>query len=68
MSKQRAPHALSELSVTEFLTLSRVGFCPHGLVIGSSIFEAGTQYDWVGQTREMTRAQRRHAPGARTWR
>jgi uncharacterized protein YbjQ (UPF0145 family) len=34
--------ALSDLSVTEFLTLSRVGFLPHGLVIGSSVFEAST--------------------------
>jgi uncharacterized protein YbjQ (UPF0145 family) len=45
--------ALSELSVTEFLTLSRVGFLPHGLVIGSSIYDAGTQYDWTVATGEV---------------
>jgi uncharacterized protein YbjQ (UPF0145 family) len=49
----RPTPALSELSVTEFLTLSRVGFFPHGLVIGSCIFEAGNQYDWVVQTAEV---------------
>ena len=46
--------ALSELSVTEFLTLSRLGFLPHGLVVGSSIYEAGNQYDWVVATGEVT--------------
>lgn len=46
--------ALSELSVTEFLTLSRVGFLPHGLVIGSSLYDAGTQYDWVVATQEVS--------------
>jgi uncharacterized protein YbjQ (UPF0145 family) len=45
--------ALSELSVTEFLTLSRLGFLPHGLVIGSSVFDAGSQYDWRVQTAEV---------------
>ena len=35
--------ALSDLSVTEFLTLSRMGFLPHGLVIGASVFEADTR-------------------------
>jgi uncharacterized protein YbjQ (UPF0145 family) len=35
--------ALSDLSVTEFLTLSRMGFLPHGLVIGSSVYEADTR-------------------------
>ncbi|CAN5620320.1 heavy metal-binding domain-containing protein [soil metagenome] len=34
--------ALSDLSVTEFVTLSRMGFLPHGLVIGSSVYEANT--------------------------
>lgn len=33
--------ALSDLSVTEFLTLNRVGFVPHGLVIGASVYDAG---------------------------
>ena len=50
----RPTPALSELSVTEFLTLSRLGFLPHGLVIGSSIYEAGNQYDWVVATGEVT--------------
>ena len=49
----RPSPALSELSVTEFLTLSRVGYYPHGLVIGSCIFEAGNQYDWSVATREV---------------
>ena len=35
--------ALSDLSVTEFLTLSRMGFLPHGLVVGASMFEADTR-------------------------
>ena len=51
---KRPANALSELSVTEFLTLSRMGFYPHGLVIGSSLYEAGTQYDWVVSTAEVT--------------
>jgi uncharacterized protein YbjQ (UPF0145 family) len=50
---KRPAHALSELSVTEFLTLSRIGFYPHGLVIGSSLYEAGTQYDWRVATQEV---------------
>ncbi len=41
MSARPVP-ALSDLSVTEFLTLSRVGFLPHGLVVGSSVYEADT--------------------------
>ncbi|HEY8088523.1 MAG TPA: heavy metal-binding domain-containing protein [Polyangiaceae bacterium] len=44
--------ALSDLSVTEFLTLSRVGFLPHGLVVGSAIYDAG----WTnlsGRTQEV---------------
>ncbi|MFI5296925.1 MAG: heavy metal-binding domain-containing protein [Polyangiales bacterium] len=50
---RRPASALSELSVTEFLTLARVGFFPHGLVIGSSMYEAGNQYDWRVATREV---------------
>ena len=46
--------ALSELGVTEFLTLARVGFLPRGLVIGSCVFTAGSQYDWRVQTAEIT--------------
>jgi uncharacterized protein YbjQ (UPF0145 family) len=45
--------ALSELSVTEFLTLARIGFMPRGLVIGSCVFSAGTQYDWTVSTAEV---------------
>jgi len=44
--------ALSDLSVTEFLTISRMGFLPHGLVIGSSVYEADTS---------------RQNPGASLW-
>ena len=51
---QRPTPAFSELSVTEFLTLARVGYFPHGLVIGSCIFEAGNQYDWTVATAEVT--------------
>ena len=53
MSVRRPRPAFSELSVTEFLTLSRVGYFPHGLVIGSCIFEAGNQYDWKVATAEV---------------
>jgi uncharacterized protein YbjQ (UPF0145 family) len=45
--------ALSELGVTEFLTLQRAGFLPRGLVIGSCVFSAGTQYDWTVATAEI---------------
>jgi uncharacterized protein YbjQ (UPF0145 family) len=45
--------ALSELSVTEFVTLARIGFHPVGLVIGSSVYSAGTPYDWVVSTGEI---------------
>jgi uncharacterized protein YbjQ (UPF0145 family) len=59
--------ALSELSVTEFLTLARVGYLPHGVVIGSCIYEAGNEYDWTVATQEVValsqalRAARWHA-------
>ncbi len=46
--------ALSELSVTEFVTLARIGFVPRGLVIGSCVYSAGTQYDWSVATREVS--------------
>jgi len=39
----RPTSALSDLSVTEFLTLSRMGFLPHGLVIGAAVVEADTR-------------------------
>lgn len=41
VSYNRPEIGLSDLSVTEFLTLSRAGFLPHGLVIGSAIFDCG---------------------------
>jgi uncharacterized protein YbjQ (UPF0145 family) len=52
MSRRPVP-ALSELSVTEFLTLARLGFFPHGLVIGASVYDAGSQYDWSVATAEV---------------
>ena len=57
--------ALSELSVTEFLTLSRVGFLPHGLVIGSAIIDAGSQYDFRVATAEVTALS--HAMRSARW-
>ncbi len=44
---------LSELSVTEFLTLARVGWLPRGVAIGSCIFEAGNEYGWTVATQEV---------------
>lgn len=35
--------ALSDLTVTEFLTLGRLGFIPHGLVVGAAVYEADTR-------------------------
>ena len=32
---------LSDLSVTEFITLERMGYLPHGLVVGCAVFDAG---------------------------
>jgi uncharacterized protein YbjQ (UPF0145 family) len=40
-SPKRPSPALSDLSVTEFLTLARAGFLPQGLVIGASVYDAG---------------------------
>lgn len=54
----RPEPALSDLSVTEFLTLSRMGFLPHGLVIGCSMYDSGFG-NYTGQTREL--AQMSHA-------
>jgi uncharacterized protein YbjQ (UPF0145 family) len=56
--------ALSDLSVTEFLTLSRMGFLPHGLVVGSAIYDAGWS-NLSGQTREV--ASLSHAMRAARW-
>ncbi len=49
----RSEPALSDLAVTEFLTLSRAGFLPMGMVIGTSVYDAGWGGAW-GQTRELT--------------
>jgi uncharacterized protein YbjQ (UPF0145 family) len=56
--------ALSDLSVTEFLTLSRVGFLPHGLVVGAAIYDAGVT-GLSGMTREV--APLSHAMRAARW-
>lgn len=49
---RRTEPACSDLSVTEFLTLSRAGFLPMGLVIGTSVYDAGFTWN-LGQTREI---------------
>jgi uncharacterized protein YbjQ (UPF0145 family) len=49
---QRPPAALSDLSVTEFLTLSRMGFLPHGVVVGDAIVDAGVN-QLSGRTQEL---------------
>lgn len=41
MRSARPSVGLSDLSVTEFLTLSRLGFLPHGLVVGVAVYDAG---------------------------
>jgi uncharacterized protein YbjQ (UPF0145 family) len=46
--------ALSELGVTEFLAMARAGFYPRGLVVGSCVFSAGSQYNWTVATEEIT--------------
>jgi uncharacterized protein YbjQ (UPF0145 family) len=49
---RREEPALSDLSVTEFLVLSRAGFLPMGLVIGTSVYDAGFTWSF-GQMREV---------------
>ena len=61
---QRPPAALSDFSVTEFLTLSRMGFLPHGVVVGDAIVDAGVN-QLQGQTREL--AQLSHAMRTARW-
>jgi hypothetical protein len=61
----RPTPALSELSVTEFITLSRAGYFPHGLVIGSCIYEAGNAVRLDGLHQRGASAEQRAAPGAR---
>ncbi|HEY8039248.1 MAG TPA: heavy metal-binding domain-containing protein [Polyangiaceae bacterium] len=55
---------LSDLSVTEFLTLSRMGFLPHGLVVGAAMYDAGLA-QLAGMTREVS--QLSHAMRAARW-
>jgi uncharacterized protein YbjQ (UPF0145 family) len=56
----RPARAASDLSVTEFLTLSRVGFLPHGLVIGSCIYDAGFSVTWgYGEVTQLSVAMRK---------
>jgi uncharacterized protein YbjQ (UPF0145 family) len=50
---QRPPAALSDLSVTEFLTLSRMGFLPHGVVVGDAVVDAGVNV-LSGRTQELS--------------
>jgi len=54
---QRPPAALSDLSVTEFLTLSRMGFLPHGVVVGDAIVDAGVNV-LSGRTQELAQMSR----------
>jgi uncharacterized protein YbjQ (UPF0145 family) len=51
--------ALSDLSVTEFLTLSRMGFLPRGLVIGSAVWDAGApaMFSSISQASRNSNAQ-----------
>ncbi len=51
----RPSPALSDLSITEFVALSRLGFYPHGLVVGAAVFDAGWGDGMWGQTREVTK-------------
>jgi uncharacterized protein YbjQ (UPF0145 family) len=56
----RPQRAASDLSVTEFLTLSRVGFLPHGLVIGSCMYDAGFSVTWgYGEVTQLSIAMRK---------
>ncbi len=58
----RPSPALSDLSITEFVALSRLGFYPHGLVVGAAVFDAGWGDGLYGQTREVTKVgQAMHA-------
>jgi uncharacterized protein YbjQ (UPF0145 family) len=56
--------ALSDLSVTEFLTLSRMGFLPHGLVVGAAIYDAGYA-NLSGRTQEVSSLS--HAMRSARW-
>lgn len=53
LHQYRPRQALSDLSVTEFLTLSRLGFYPHGLVVGVSVYDAGFNGAPLGFTTEV---------------
>jgi uncharacterized protein YbjQ (UPF0145 family) len=54
---QRPVPALSDLSATEFIALSRMGFLPHGLVIGCSVYDAGFG-NFLRQTHELDQMSR----------
>ncbi|MEO7110269.1 MAG: heavy metal-binding domain-containing protein [Polyangiaceae bacterium] len=51
--------ALSDLSVTEFLVLARMGFLPRGLVIGSAVWDAGAPafFSAISQSARESNAQ-----------
>jgi uncharacterized protein YbjQ (UPF0145 family) len=61
---QRPAVALSDLSVTEFLTLSRMGFLPHGVVVGDAVVDAGVS-NLSGQTQEIVKLS--HAMRLARW-
>jgi uncharacterized protein YbjQ (UPF0145 family) len=48
--------ALSDLSVTEFLTLSRAGFLPRGLVIGVAVCDGGVEAPAMELVRERVQS------------
>lgn len=50
----RPKHATSDLSITEFLTLARMGFYPHGLVVGVSVVHVGFDVSGMNYTGEVT--------------
>jgi uncharacterized protein YbjQ (UPF0145 family) len=51
-----AAPALSDLSVTEFLTLSRAGFLPRGLVIGVAVCDGGLEPPAMELVRERVQS------------
>ncbi len=40
-AQRRPDPSLSDISVTEFLALARIGFLPHGIVVGCAFWDAG---------------------------
>jgi uncharacterized protein YbjQ (UPF0145 family) len=51
---RRPTPALSDLSATEFLTLARMGYVPHGLVLGAAVYDAGWRSTMAFGTTELT--------------